>query len=226
MSPSNALGRAIGGLAAIYLGMVAQSAEAQAPIPGTTIPCAPIKERVGRQLGCFVVDRQPLGQLAPQPVWHIYTFPTLAEGTTVKPTNGTVFESFGKVWLFAIAAADWKPAGGQQVAKIGPFPIDTSAKYTALYFETIFDPGMTAFTHRHSGPEAWLTLSGETCVETPEGKLVGKPGQTLFLAGGVPMALKAVGTAQRHSLTLILYDSTQAATTAAPDWHPKGLCDK
>lgn len=34
-----------------------------------------------------------------------------------------------------------------------------------------FKPGMKSRIHRHSGLEAWYTISGETCLETPEGSM-------------------------------------------------------
>ena len=76
---------------------------------------------------------------------------------------------------------------------------------------------MTAPTHMHAGPEVWYTLSGETCLETPDGKQVGR-------AGGPPMHLTATGAEQRRALVLILHESVEPATTPARDWVPKGFC--
>jgi ketosteroid isomerase-like protein len=91
--------------------------------------------------------------------------------------------------------------------------------------EAIFTPGMTAPAHRHSGPEAWFTLSGETCLETPDGTMVGRAGgPPVIVPGGPPMHLTATGTETRRALVLILHDSTQPPTTPAADWTPKGLC--
>ena len=47
-------------------------------------------------------------------------------------------------------------------AEIGPLVINAGENYSAQYMEAVFDPGMTAPEHRHSGPEAWYTLAGET----------------------------------------------------------------
>ena len=69
-----------------------------------------------------------------------------------------------------IAGNDAKVSGGERAAKIGPLPIEPGVEYTAQYMESVFTPGMTAPPHRHPGPEAWYTLTGETCLETPEGK--------------------------------------------------------
>ena len=93
--------------------------------------------------------------------------------------------------------------------------------------QSIFAPGTTAPIHVHSGPEAFYTLSGETCLETPDGKLVGTgPGNAVIVPGGPPMLLMATGAENRRALVLILHDSAQPATTLVNDWTPKGLCGK
>jgi hypothetical protein len=81
-------------------------------------------------------------------------------------------------------------------------------------------------THRrHPGVEAWLTLEGSMCVETPEGKLeqrAGDPG--VMVRGGIPMMLTGTGTGPRRSLVLILQDATKPRSTLASDWTPLHLC--
>jgi quercetin dioxygenase-like cupin family protein len=83
---------------------------------------------------------------------------------------------------------------------------------------------MKSAVHRHPGPEAWYNLTGETCLETPEGRLLSRGGETLIVPGGPPMELTATGTDTRRSLVLILHDTSMPAGMPAPDWKPKGLC--
>jgi quercetin dioxygenase-like cupin family protein len=136
-----------------------------------------------------------------------------------------VVESLGRVWLFTIDVAGWRPASGEHVAEIGPLPVDAAVAYSAQYMEAIFTPGMTAPAHRHSGSEAWYTVAGETCLETPDGAMVGRAGGShVIVPGGPPMHLTATGTDTRRALVLILHDSSKPATTPADDWTPKGLC--
>ena len=95
----------------------------------------------------------------------------------------------------------------------------------AVYLVSTFDPGMTAPLHTHSGPEAFYTLTGDTCLETPDGILTGRgEGHALIVPGGPPMLLVATGTERRRGIALILHDSSQPATTLIHDWTPKGLC--
>jgi quercetin dioxygenase-like cupin family protein len=130
----------------------------------------------------------------------------------------------GRVWLLTIEDAGWRPSGGERVAEIGPLSITPGEDYSARYMEAVLNPGMTAPPHVHSGPEAWYTMAGETCLETPEGKQLGSAGgHYVIVPGGSPMHLTATGTEQRRALTLILHEASKPATTFVNDWAPKGL---
>jgi len=211
-------------IAAVSLGVLApgRGATAQSTPVGV---CRPVSERTG-ELGCWIIAHEPVGQLTGSQIfWYLDTYPTRAAAQEAKGERGTVVESLGKVWLLTIGSPGSRPAGGEHVADIGPLPIGAGAQYSAQYMEVIFTPGMTSSTHRHGGPEAWYTLSGETCLETPEGKLLGRAGgPPVIIPGGPSMHLTATGTELRRALVLILHDSSKSVTTPADDWKPKGLC--
>ena len=177
-------------------------------------------------MGCWILIDDAVGQLPRAPIfWHLDAFPTRAQAEAAKGPRGTVVESLGRVWLFTIDVAGWRSIGGEHVADIGPLPVDANLAYSAQYMEAIFTPGMTATAHRHSGSEAWYTAAGETCLETPDGAMVGRAGGShVIVPGGPPMHLTATGTDTRRALVLILHDSSKPATTPADDWTPKGLC--
>ena len=189
--------------------------------------CRPVSERAG-EVGCWIMADAELGQLPRAPIfWHLDAYATSADAEAVKGPRGTVIESLGRVWLFTIDVAGWRPPTGERVAEIGPLPVLTDLKYSAQFMEAIFTPGMTAPAHRHSGSEAWYTLAGETCLETPDGVMVGRAGGAqVIVPGGPPMHLTATGTETRRALVLILHDSSKPATTPANDWTPRGLCKK
>ena len=193
---------------------------------GTGVSCIPVGERAGRKFGCFILATQAIGQLDDaRPFWHLSTFPARSAAETAGGPRGTVVESLGKVWLFTIADAGWRPSRGTHVAEIGPLPVAAGVAYTAQYMEAVLRPGMRSVIHRHSGPEAWYTLTGETCLETPAGRLLGRRGgRPVIVPQGPPMELTATGTEVRRALVLILHDSTQPAASPASDWSPKGLC--
>jgi quercetin dioxygenase-like cupin family protein len=114
---------------------------------------------------------------------------------------------------------------GESVARIGPIPLVDAKQFAAVYMEASFQPGMSSMVHRHDGAEAWLTLEGSQCLETPEGKLEQKAGDPgVIVPAGLPMVLTCTGTGPRRSLVLILQDATKPRSTPAMDWTPKGLC--
>jgi len=189
--------------------------------------CIPVAERAGRTTGCFITAREELGKLASDPplYWHLDTYPTRAAAGSARQSRSTVVESLGKIWLFTIAPADWRPRGGNRVARIGPLPLIEADTFAAVYMEGVFEPGMNTMVHRHPGVEAWLTLDGAQCLETPEGKLeqhAGDPG--MMVRGGLPMRLTGIGTGIRRSVVLILQDATKPRSTMASDWTPLNLC--
>jgi hypothetical protein len=189
--------------------------------------CVPVGERGDRTLGCYVTAREELGPLPRDSAlyWHIDRFASLAGAQAARGPRGTAVNSLGQAWLFTIADSAWHPAEGTRVTTIGPLPLIAADSFAAVYMEGIFEPGMHSRVHRHPGVEAWYTLVGEQCLETPEGKLVqraGGPG--VMVPGGLPMMLTGTGTGIRQSLVLILQDATKPRSMLATDWVPAGLC--
>jgi hypothetical protein len=200
---------------------------AAAPAPAQSVSCEPVSRRAGREFGCYVTARQQLGKLASEPplYWHIDAYETRSAAQKARGPRGTVVESLGQIWLFTIAEEGWRPATGRRVVEIGPLPLLPAESYVAVYMEGVFKPGMKSAVHRHPGVEAWYTLTGEMCLETPEGTIVQQarfPG--VMVPGGLPMILTGTGTEVRRSLVLILQDATQPRSTVVADWEPKGLC--
>jgi quercetin dioxygenase-like cupin family protein len=211
-------------MARIYLALVSAvlflaRQEASAQI------CKPVAERTG-EVGCWIIANQSVGQLdKPETFWHLDVYATRAEAEAAKIVGSAVVESLGRMWLLTIADKGWRAPGGERIAEIGPLPIAAGQTYSAQYMEAIFMPGMVAPAHTHAGPEAWYTLAGETCLETPDGKQIGRAGgPPVIVPGGPPMHLTATGTEQRRALVLILHNASERATTPEGHWVPKGLC--
>ena len=193
-------------------------------VPGDN--CKPVRDRT-QEIGCWILADESVGKLTKSEVfWHLDSYPTRAAAQADKGPQGVVVESFGKVWLMTISDQKWRSAHGNRVVEIGPLPIVTGEMYSAQFMEAVFTPGMTAAAHVHSGPEAWYAVSGETCLETSDGRMeVGRPGGPPVIAPmGMAMHLTAIGSEQRRSIVLILHKSSEPATTMVHDWTPKGLC--
>ena len=192
--------------------------------------CRPRSQRASaRDVGCFIITERKVGRLGAAPAyWHVARFRSRALAQAAArdtSAHATVVEAYGRVWLLAIGARDWRSRRGTEVATIGPLPVDSGVSYAALYMEASMRPGMKSAIHRHSGPEAWYTISGETCLETPSGTQVGRPDNApVIVPGGLPMELTATGTTLRTSLVLILHDASRPPTTMEAAWTPRGLC--
>jgi quercetin dioxygenase-like cupin family protein len=210
---------------ACLLTSISLFAQSNAPTPSFGV-CKPVSERT-TEIGCWILVDQPVGRIEQAEVfWHLDVYPSRTEAEKAKGARGTVIESLGKVWLLTIEKVGWRPTvKGERIAEIGPLPVTAGEQYSAVFMEAIFNPGMTSSIHTHSGPEAWYTQAGETCLETPTGKLVGGAGSPpVIVPGGPPMLLTATGTEQRRAITLILHESSKPPTTVIHDWTPKGLC--
>jgi quercetin dioxygenase-like cupin family protein len=189
-------------------------------------PCKPATEQFGDQLGCWIISNVDLGELTQEPLfWHLDVFPNRADAETAKGPGGTVIEAFEKIWLSTIAGANWRATGGSQIAMIGPLPgLSPNEGYTAQYMETVTVPGHSTSVHRHDGPELWYTLTGQVCLETPDGAAIGHAGESTIAPPRVAMRGTTVGSETRRSLVVVLYKSSGPSFTRAPDWTPKGLC--
>jgi mannose-6-phosphate isomerase-like protein (cupin superfamily) len=205
-----------------FVMMNAVSASSQ---PAARRTCLPVGERAGRDVGCWLLVSQPLGVVSqPTLYWHLVTHETRAAANAAKEPHGIVVEALERIWVFTIADAGWRPAEGTHVAEIGPLQVRSGQHYTALYAEGVSNIGDVTPVHRHPGPEAWYTIAGEMCIETPAGKTLARAGDTTIIPADNPITLIAVGSTQRRSVWLVLHPSEQPWTAPARDWTPKGLC--
>lgn len=189
-------------------------------------PCKPVSQRT-QEVGCWILADDPVGRFSSAEVfWYLDAYPTRAAAQLDQGPRGVVVESMGKFWLMTFAEGKWKAAHGARMGAVGPIPITASQNYSAQLMEAVFTPGMTAPEHLHSGPEAFFTVAGETCLETPGGHVqtgrAGKP--AVIIPAGIAMHLTATGTQERRALVLILHDSSKPPTTLVHDWKAKGLC--
>jgi hypothetical protein len=207
------------------LGMLAMAGTICPAAAQHNISCRPASERTG-DIGCWIMGREALHRVPRGPLyWHIDTYPSRAEAEAAKGLPGTIIEAMGKIWLFTIAEAGWRPRRGQRAAQIGPLPVIEASEHAAVYMETVLPPGFSAPVHRHAGPEAVYAVAGEVCIETPDGKTVERPDtENHVIPAGRPMALTVTGNEHLRSIVLILHDASQAAVIPAPEWTPRGLC--
>jgi hypothetical protein len=188
----------------------------------TTRLCS-AKEQLGP--ACLIGHKNLLVRPTEPMFWHLETFRSTKEAQRAVGPNSTVAKAYGKTWLFTIERRNWRSRGGRHVAAIGPLALEPAPSYSVHYLRAIFTPGMTAPLHIHSGPEAFYALTGDSCLETPDGVQVARgPGNTLLVKGGPPMQLMALGKDLRRAFAAIVHDSRYPPTTLISNWRPRGLC--
>lgn len=67
-------------------------------------------------------------------------------------------------------------------------------------------------------------LEGTNCLVTHDGVRTASAGESLIVPEGPPMVLTGVGTAVRHTLTLVVHDAAQPWTIPASDWTSNDRC--
>jgi quercetin dioxygenase-like cupin family protein len=157
--------------------------------------------------------------------WSLDKYPSVETAQLDSVRNGSVIKAFGSIWVFSVGPVASRPLNGEHVAQVGPISIDKNTSYDAEFLKSTFSPGMTAPIHVHSGPEAFYAVSGDSCLETPDGVQVRRGGgNSMVVRGGPPMLLMALGREPRKGFALILHDSSLKPTTLVHNWTPKGLC--
>jgi quercetin dioxygenase-like cupin family protein len=207
----------------LFIGIVYLLSCAPAFAQATSRPCDTATKSDQPGPACLAA-RIDLGRLQSGDLyWHINAFDN---GTTAKAygTSGSaVVEAFGRYWVFSVGP---KRPVGSDTAEVGPLPLESrDGDFHAEILESTFSPGMSAPLHVHSGPEAFYAVSGDTCLESPDGvqKATGA-GSSLIIRQGPPMLLMATGHETRHGFALILHDVNKPPTTLVHSWTPKGLC--
>ena len=186
--------------------------------------CKPVAQRAS-DVGCWILVDQSVGRAAgPDVYWHLDTYPDSTQAERSRGANGVIIRALRQTWLMTIDTRPSLPRTAGHVVDIGPLHVTPGIEYAATFMEAISMPGMTSAVHRHSGPEAWYTVAGETCLETPNGKIVGRPGEPAIVPEGPPMFLTATGAHQRRAITLILHEAMKPPTSIEHTWKPKGLC--
>ena len=202
------------------------AASAAAAAQATSRPCDADASKEEQAGPACLLSHLAIGSIAGDAVyWSLDTYPTADAAMKDRGVNGSVIKAFGKTWLFTIGPLAARPKHGERVADVGPIPVTATTSYDAEFLKSTFSPGMTAPLHVHSGPEAFFAVSGDTCLETPDGVQWGRgPGNSMVVRGGPPMQLVAPGPEPRKGFALILHDAKLPPTTLVHHWTPKGLC--
>jgi len=178
-------------------------------------------ERRG-EIGCSYVDDKPLpGPLKEPLFWHIDRFGSGPEAQAAAGPTSVAFSAHGSWWLMTIESTVEDHHGGEHVATVELPRLPPAEKYSLLVISAYVPAGLTSRVHHHSGVEAFYTVDGEQCLETPYGAHKIPKGESFAVPAGVTMRLVATGPTARRGLAIILYDASQPPTTATEELAPQ-----
>ena len=198
------------------------AASTTVPVPGA---CSTPRTTPPDAVGCHVAATRHIGVVSATPLyWHLDRYPTRAAAESARGERGAVAEAHGRVWLFTIADADWRPTGGERVARVGPLPLVSGRDYTAYWIEGVVPEGARTPAHMHAGPEAWYVLEGTNCLQTPNDVRTARAGESLIIPEGPAMILTGVGPTTRRSLALVVHDSSRPWTIPVETFTPAKGC--
>jgi mannose-6-phosphate isomerase-like protein (cupin superfamily) len=156
------------------------------------------------------------------------TFPTVSAAHDVATPPSAVVEWDGKIWLLTLGPKGVRSSGGMLVAEIGPVPdIPPAETYVLDVNEATFGPEMklqvARQVHTHPGPEIFYLLTGEQCLETPNGPTRARAGQGMVAPANTPMQLNIMGSSKRDAFFVVIHDAMKPRV-APSDWQPTGAC--
>jgi len=200
------------------------------PVAQTTQDHSRAHEVVGtlgtRQLALKELRSLPTGIL----FLRLENFSTTAAAKHAATPASAVVEWAGKVWLLTLGPRGQRSQDAAFVAEIGPIPaVPRAARYVLDVNEADFGPEMKAqvaqAVHTHPGPEIFYLLTGEQCLETPNGVTRARAGEGMVAPANTPMQLNIMGSSKRDAFFVIIHDATKPRVTPS-DWQPTGRCDK
>ena len=193
----------------------------------TEVACVDVPPSEKRpQFGCFNVGVATGLHFSQASVyWHLHAFPSRKAAEAAKSPTGIVVEEDGRVWLSEFGARNAPPQGGKAIAVVGPLELPAAKNYSAVLSYAVMRPGDNSRVHIHAGPEGWYVLSGEQCLETPDGANRARAGGTMTVRSNIPMELNVTGTTLRRAFALVIHDAAQPRGTPS-NWKPAGACSQ
>ena len=178
------------------------------------------------QLAVKPFTRLPKGVL----FLRLENFSTAKAAQDAATPASAVVEWAGRIWLLTLGPKSVRSSGGTLVAEIGPVPeVPPAPSYVLDVNEADFGPEMKAAVaqqvHTHPGPEIFYLLTGEQCLETPNGATRARAGEGMVAPANTPMQLNITGSSRRDAFFVVVHDAMKPRVTPS-DWQPSGTCNK
>ena len=178
-------------------------------------------ERRG-EIGCSYIADIPLAGPLKEPLyWHIDRFDSGADAQSAALPNAVAFQAHGAWWLMTIESSVTEHHGGTHVISVLLPQLPPAPRYSMLVISAYIPVGMTSRVHHHSGVEAFYTVDGEQCLETPTGAHRIPKSSSLAVPAGVTMRLVAIGEKPRRGFAVVIYDASQPPTTPTEELAPQ-----
>lgn len=178
---------------------------------------------------CAVLARKQFTTLPEGPLGlRFENFSTTEAAQHAATAASAVVEAAGKVWLLTLGSRGQRSQAGTFVAEVGPVPaVPPAASYVLEVAEAEFGPDQRAAVaravHTHPGPEIFYLLTGEQCLETPDGTTRARAGEGMLAPANTPMQLNITGSLKRDAFFVVIHDAAKPRVTPS-SWQPKGTC--
>lgn len=192
------------------------------PVPGGC--SAPAAENIGKP-GCFLSAEIDIAEPPTELFWHIHAFADQAHAQAEARRHrwAIVVQAHGRTWLYVMSGRDAAVRGGETWGVVGPLKVPGNGPVTVRFMESLFPPGMRTRVHAHSGPEAFLVVEGEQCVETPGDRRKIPARGSYIVESGAHVQSAPTG---RKNLVVIVAPKGAPWITLGSDWVPSGFCTR
>jgi quercetin dioxygenase-like cupin family protein len=171
------------------------------------------------------VKQLPKGEL----FWRVESFQTLDKAKAAAPPYrwnpdtvsydglpSLTAEVAGKAWLFILGPKSGAPAGGAEVAEIGPVPPLSAPEYLLRVNYGHGPPGAATPVHTHPGSESFYVMAGKLGQRTPEGVMNVEAGHSMNgHPAGMAMEVFNSGRTELDALIMFVVDATKPFSTPA-----------
>lgn len=179
--------------------------------------CVPDSPERHGEIGCSIVEKKALPAGFKDPAfWHIDRFESQPLAQAGAGPASVVFQAHGSWWLTSVGPESEDHHGGQHVAQMKLSPLPEASEYGMVVLSAYIPAGMTSRVHFHSGVEAFYTVDGEQCLQTPKRAFKLRKGDSLVVPAGVTMRLIATGPDPRRAIAVIVHDASKPQTTRLP----------
>jgi quercetin dioxygenase-like cupin family protein len=188
-------------------------------------PVAAQAKYVVRPIAEMRVKQLPKGEL----FWRVESFQTLDKAKAAAPPYrwnpdtvsydglpSLTAEVAGKAWLFILGPKGGAPAGGAEVAEIGPVPPLSAPEYLLRVNYGHGPPGAATPVHTHPGSETFYVIAGKLGQRTPEGVMNVEAGHSMNgHPAGMTMEVFNSGPTELDALIMFVVDATKPFSTPA-----------